>query len=178
MESGRRSSAVGGPGPWTGGTSIRGNAGQSTRILGFAALISVSGCGSESSRPPAPPLAASPDRVPPAAPPASLPDDPPVRLAEIAPDPPARPQVHFQFDEPLRAPAVATGDPELDPLVFFLKASYAEEIKDGHRLVLVAIFYVGNLRHLLNGMGGLRVFKKEGDVWVDQQINIGPSWST
>ncbi|WP_210420219.1 hypothetical protein [Aquisphaera giovannonii] len=40
------------------------------------------------------------------------------------------------FDAPLRCPAVETGDPELDPLVSYLKASFADEIKDGHRLVI------------------------------------------
>ena len=34
------------------------------------------------------------------------------------------------------APAVATGDPELDPLVAYLKASFAAAIKDGRRLVI------------------------------------------
>ena len=38
---------------------------------------------------------------------------------------------------PLRAPAIATGDPELDPLVAYLKASFAAAIKDGHRLVIM-----------------------------------------
>jgi len=36
----------------------------------------------------------------------------------------------------LRAPAVSTGDPELDPLVSFLKAHFAEEIKAGKKLVI------------------------------------------
>jgi hypothetical protein len=36
----------------------------------------------------------------------------------------------------LRAEAISTGDAELDPLVSFLKASFAEEIKAGKKLVI------------------------------------------
>jgi hypothetical protein len=46
------------------------------------------------------------------------------------------PGLRRPFDAPLRAPAVATGDPELDPLVAYLKASFFAEIKDGRRLVI------------------------------------------
>jgi hypothetical protein len=37
---------------------------------------------------------------------------------------------------PLRAKAITTGDPELDPLVAFLRAAFAAEIKAGKRLVI------------------------------------------
>src|SRR3954469_11041420 len=46
------------------------------------------------------------------------------------------PGLRRPFDAPLRAPAVATGDPELDPLVSYLKASFAAQLKDGRRLVI------------------------------------------
>jgi hypothetical protein len=36
----------------------------------------------------------------------------------------------------LRAPALSTGDPELDPLVSYLKTHFAEEIKAGKKLVI------------------------------------------
>jgi hypothetical protein len=41
------------------------------------------------------------------------------------------------FHDTVRAPAVATGDLELDPLVSYLKASFTAAIKDGHRLVIM-----------------------------------------
>ena len=104
--------------------------GPMTRMLGLLALITVGGCGSGSSQPPVPPPAALPARVPSTQPPA----DPADKVTELAPHPIARPR--RSFAEPLRAPAIATGDPELDPLVSYLKASFAVAIKDGHGLVI------------------------------------------
>jgi hypothetical protein len=216
--------------------------GPMTRLLCLLSLITVGGCGSGSSQPPAPPPAETPARVPSS-----------------------------------RPPAIATGDPELDPLVSYLKTAFAEAIKDGHRLVIMdttnlddlnfgrpyqklvdgllrqasdqvpaemirdfceknresravwpeltrrlpatlvtakevdaifvagtwnafyakypgspgiitvsrvglnrdktmAFFYVGNQRASLAGDGRLHVLKKEGDVWVELSIKIGPSW--
>ncbi len=215
-------------------------------------------------------------RVPSTLPPAQPPAGPEDKVTEVVP-------------RPLRAPAIATGDPELDPLVSYLKTAFAAAIKDGHRLVIMAttdlddlnfgkpyqnlvdgllrqasdqvpaemirdfceknresravrleltrhlpaslltseeqtaifsgsadladdhdafigvwnrfyakypgspgiitvsrvglnrdktmaFFYVGNQRASLAGDGRLHVLKKEGDVWVELPIQIGPSW--
>jgi hypothetical protein len=58
-----------------------------------------------------------------------------------SPRPGPRPTIAAEAGPPegspsLRAKAVATGDPELDPLVAFLKVSFAEEIKAGKTLVI------------------------------------------
>jgi hypothetical protein len=72
--------------------------------------------------------------------------------------PPPIPGMRRSFDAPLRAPAVATGDPELDPLVSYLKASFAVAIKDGHRLVIEDTTNVEELhfrepyQHLVDGL--------------------------
>jgi hypothetical protein len=251
------------------------------RILGLAALIMASGCGSGSGRPASPPPAAPSARIPtdqPRAVPAAAPED---KIIEFPPD--FVPLRREAVVAPVRAPAVATGDPELDPLVSYLRALFAAAIKDGHKLVIMdrtdmaelyfvkqpyqemlngllsdardqvpaemirdfceknresrmvwpelirhlpaslltagerkaifsvssddvwkpfytkypgspgiitvsrvglnrdktlAIFYVGNQRHLLLGEGQLHVLKKEGDVWVELPILIGPSWNS
>lgn len=99
-------------------------------ILGLAALIAAGGCGSGSGRPTVPPPDAPSVRGPSPMEPGVGPPDPPmdVKLAS-RPIPWRR--------RPLRAPAIATGDPELDPLVSYLKASFSDPIKDGRRLVIV-----------------------------------------
>ena len=104
------------------------------RILGFVALIAAGGCGSRPGRPAVPPPAASPARVPSTVPPDATSSGPVIQADDEMPHP--VPGLRRSFDAPLRAPAVATGDPELDPLVAYLKASFAAAIKDGHRLVI------------------------------------------
>jgi hypothetical protein len=84
--------------------------GHPPRVLLLVPLLAAWGCQSE----PAGPA--------PGAKPAPIPT-----IASQAPPPEAAPA--------LRARAVATGDPELDPLVSYLKASFAEEIKAGKTLV-------------------------------------------
>ena len=103
--------------------------GPAVRILGFVALIAAGGCGSGSGRP-----AVSPARVPSTVPPDAASAGPVMADEEVVPQP--VPGLRRSFDAPLRASAVATGDPELDPLVAYLKASFAAAIKDGHRLVI------------------------------------------
>jgi hypothetical protein len=104
------------------------------RILGLVALIAASGCGSGSGRPTVPPPAASPARVPATVPPDATSSGPVIEAEEAPPHP--VPALRRSFNAPLRAPAVATGDPELGPLVAYVKASFAVAIKDGHRLVI------------------------------------------
>lgn len=99
------------------------------RILGLVALMAAGGCGS--GRPSAPPPA---DRVPLTVVPDAASPAPVMEAKEVAPHP--IPGYRRPFDPPLRAPAVATGDPELDPLVAYLKVSFAAAIEDGHRLVI------------------------------------------
>lgn len=246
--------------------------GPATRLLGLLAMFATVGCGSGSDAPTRPPAAVPPPVVP-SEPPVDPSRVPHVTEAPSQPNPgPRRPSRPL-----LRAPAVATGDPELDLLVSYLKAAYAKEIKDDHRLVIddmtnldidlihpgdgmeallkeasdqvpaemirdfceknrksraiwpeltrhlptvllsmkdkktlfsesgdgwktfyekypgspgiitvsrvglnrdrtLALLYLGNQRHWLNGEGRLHVLKKEGDVWVEQPVAIGPSW--
>src|SRR5262249_35820501 len=115
--------------------------GPTTRILGLVVLITAGGCGRESGRPTVPPPDASatlvPATVPPAASPARVPAtlEPdvsslpgaalPAPVSEAKEGPPPVPALRRSFDAPLRAPAVATGDAELDPLISYLKASFA-----------------------------------------------------
>ncbi len=84
--------------------------GHPTRVLLLVPLLAAWGCQSE----PAGPA--------PGAKPAPIPT-----IASQARPPESAPS--------LRAKAIATGDPELDPLVSFLKASFAEEFKVGKKLV-------------------------------------------
>ena len=102
-------------------------------ILGVVALIAAGGCGSGSGRPTVPPPDGPPARVPSTVPLNAVPSGPAIAIEEAAPPP--VPGYRRSFDAPLR-PAVATGDPELDPLVAYLKASFAVAIKEGHRLVI------------------------------------------
>jgi hypothetical protein len=104
------------------------------RILGLVALIAAGGCGSGSGRPTVPPPASPPARVPSATQPEAASLDPLIEALPMAP--PLIPGYRHSSDPPLRAPAIATGDPELDPLVAYLKASFAAAIKDGRRLVI------------------------------------------
>jgi hypothetical protein len=104
------------------------------RILGLIALIAAGGCGSGSGRPTVPPPAVSPAQVASIVPPDAVPSGPAIVMEDAAPPP--IPGYRRSIDAPLRAPAVATGDPELDPLVAYLKASFAVAIKNGHRLVI------------------------------------------
>ena len=83
--------------------------GHPTRVLLLVPLMAAWGCGAEPNGP-----SPGPDPDPPMA--------GPVGPQELPP--------------PLRAEAISTGDPELDPLVSFLKASFAEEIKAGKKLVI------------------------------------------
>jgi len=46
------------------------------------------------------------------------------------------PGLRRDFDSPLRASLVATGDPELDPLVAYLKESFSAVFKDGRQVVI------------------------------------------
>lgn len=100
-------------------------------IFGLIVLIAAGGCGS--GRPTVPPPAASPARILSSVPPAAS-SDPVDKAEEVTPHP--IPGFRRPFDAPLRAPAVATGDPELDPLVAYLKTSFSGAIKDGRRLVI------------------------------------------
>lgn len=96
-------------------------------FLGVIALIVASGCGS--GRP-----AASPASLPATVPLAAESAGPVEKTEDVTPRP--IPGFRRPFDAPLRAPVIATGDPELDPLVAYLKASFAVEIKKGLRLVV------------------------------------------
>ncbi len=93
-----------------------------TRLLGLSVvvMVAVGGCGSGSERPTVPPPTA------PSPAPSGTPSAGPLQDLEPGRAPGAM----------LRAPAVATGDPELDPLVSYLKASYSKAIKDGRRLII------------------------------------------
>jgi hypothetical protein len=134
--------------------------GPTSRILGLVALIAAGGCGCGSGRPTVPP-AASPARAPSTieADFSSLPGTAlPAPMMEAKEGPPPVPGLRRSFDAPLRAPAIATGDPELDPLVAYLKASFAAAIKDGHRLVIEDTTNVEQLhfgepyQHLVDGL--------------------------
>jgi hypothetical protein len=122
-----------------------------TRIIGLGALIAAGGCGAGSGRPTVPPPAVSTAGIPRDA--AS-----PAPVIEAKEGQPPVPGMRRSFDAPLRAPAVATGDPELDPLVSYLKASFAVAIKDGHRLVIEDTTNVEELhfrepyQHLVDGL--------------------------
>jgi hypothetical protein len=108
-----------------------------TRILGLLMLIAAGGCGSGSgSGRPSAPSAASPASGPSTIPPVGASSGPVVKDVKAAPQPVLVPGTQRSLDPPLRAAAVPTGDPELDPLVAYLKASFAATIKDGHRLVI------------------------------------------
>jgi hypothetical protein len=85
--------------------------GHRTRVLLIVALMAVWGCGTKPNVP-------SPSPRP-----------TPVPLA----DGPEEPR---ELPASIRAKAIATGDPELDPLVSYLKAHFAEEIKAGKKLVI------------------------------------------
>src|SRR4051794_37168507 len=102
-------------------------------ILGLVALIAAGGCGSGSGRPTVPPPDASSARGPSLIEPGA---GPPAPVMEAKEGPRPVPELRRPFDAPLRAPAVATGDPELDPLVAYLKASFSAAIRDGRRLVI------------------------------------------
>jgi hypothetical protein len=102
--------------------------GPATRIVGLVALTAACGCGSGPGAPT--PLPAIPPAVQ-----TSADSSDPATAVDVTPPP--VPGYRHSFDSPLRAPAVATGDPELDPLVAYLKASFAAAIKNGHRLVIL-----------------------------------------
>ena len=120
--------------------------GPTTRKLGLVVLIAIGGCGSGSGRSAVPPPTAAATGVPSATEPTAsstrvtgaiesdVASPAPVLEAKEGPSP--IPGFRRSFDAPLRAPAVATGDPELDLLVSYLKASFAEAIQDGGRLVI------------------------------------------
>jgi hypothetical protein len=107
---------------------------SAARVLGLVVLIAAGGCGSESGQPSSSPPAASLDSVP------SIIGQAPESRSQVMD---AKqdlshhvPGLRRDFDEPLRAPAAPTGDPELDPLIAYLKTSFALPIKDGRRLVI------------------------------------------
>ena len=122
--------------------------GHAARVLATVPLIAAWGCRTEPSDPVAPPT--------PAEQPASAAVNSRPEANSPAPDAASRPQattkdsaanVQAMFramadgkpppEPPLvHAKAVSTGDPELDPLVSFLKGSFAEEIRAGKPLVI------------------------------------------
>ena len=102
-------------------------------FLGLVPLIAAGGCGSESGRPTAPPPDASAARSPV---PISPDAEPPNPVRDAGGELPTESKLRLPVKRLVRAPAVATGDPELDPLVVYLKASFAADIKDGRRLVI------------------------------------------
>src|SRR6185312_5949100 len=87
--------------------------GRRTRVLLIVALMAAWGCGTKPNGPSTGPQ--------------------PSPAADPLMDCPVGPR---ELSASLRAPAVSTGDPELDPLVSFLKAHFAEEIKAGKNLVI------------------------------------------
>lgn len=133
---------------------------QAARILGLVALIAAGGCGSGPGpgSPTIPTPAASTPSAPATLPPVAAPASTSNTATEVDPLGPlfvpprpspagavkkaqpwvrqAIPGFRRPFDIPLRVPAVATGDPELDPLVSYLKAAFAVAIKEGHQLVI------------------------------------------
>jgi hypothetical protein len=265
--------------------------GSAKRGLLVVLLVSAWGCLSEPSGPATdqPPAAGAPAVPPAATSPTAKPD---------TDRPPGQPLARSQTSEEeeaiaklagmlhnkkrlstLRAKAISTGDPELDPLVAFLSARFADEIKAGKTLVILdqtkvftmdsyeayvdsllkeasdlvpaemirdfgdknrqsrmvwpelsqhlparllagkdlmaiskggpddfwkrfydkypgapglltvsrvglsrekdrALFYVGLGSGSLAGHGQLHVLKKEGDLWVEQPVEIGPSWTS
>ena len=105
-------------------------------LIGLVALIAAGGCGAETAPSFVPPDVPIPDS-PSAFEPGSA---PPATAIESQEEASRRlPGYRRDFDVPLRAPAVATGDPELDPLVSYLKASFAGPIQDGRRLVIKSL---------------------------------------
>src|SRR3954452_16449529 len=103
---------------------------SSARILGLVALIAAGGCGSGSGRPTVPPSDDPFDSVPSVVGPGG---GPPAQAmeAEAEEGPRSVPGLRRPPEPSLRAPAVATGNPELDPLVAYLKASFSAPIQDG-----------------------------------------------
>jgi hypothetical protein len=103
-------------------------------ILGLLMLIAACGCGSGSERQDVAPSAASPAPVPSTEPPKSASTGSVVESDQEVPA--SVPKLARSVKPMLRAPAVATGDAELDPLVSYLKAAFAAALNDGHRLVI------------------------------------------
>jgi hypothetical protein len=121
--------------------------GGSTRVVLIVPLIAVWGCRSE---PDASGVAAnSSPRTAPEAPsrpePKAQTDQPPGQPVAKSPRPEEGERLKELLKDlrkapvtapPLRARMIPTGDPELGPLVAFLRAEFAEEIKAGKRLVI------------------------------------------
>jgi hypothetical protein len=119
--------------------------GHATRVLLIVPMIAAWGCRSEPDGPAAGqrPAPGSSDSRPAAAPSAPEPaPGQPVAESEEQPTPeqaPARLRALREgkaLTPPFRAKAIATGDPELDPLVSFLRARFAKEIQAGKKLVI------------------------------------------
>src|SRR3954451_22858744 len=108
---------------------------SSACILGLVALIAAGGCGSGSGRPTVPPPTDPFDSVPSVVGPGG---GPPAQAMEAEAEWVMRsaPGLSQHSKPSLRAPSVATGDPELDPLVAYLKASFSGPIGVGSRLVI------------------------------------------
>lgn len=79
--------------------------------------------------------------------------------------------------------AIFTGDADDNWKRFYDKYSGSPGIITVSRVGLDreknrALFYLGQGHGPLNGHGQLYVLKREGDEWVDQQVELGPSWTS
>ena len=121
---------------WQKGRTITMRNTSALAILGFVSLVASGACGSESSRPTASPPNGLFARGSSPIQPGSRSPDP---VTDASKDLPTDSTLSLPVRVLIRAPAVKTSDPGLDPLVAYLKTSFATPIKDGRRLVITPV---------------------------------------
>ena len=109
---------------------------RASDVFGFVLIIGFGGCGTESGRPPIVPTETSATHGPSLIEPGS---ESPTSARNVNEKLPTESKINLPLRVLIRAPAIKTSDPELDPLVSYLKASFEEPMKDGHRLVITLV---------------------------------------